>query len=274
MAMQSQLTEAGLHTEEALSLFELRDKVCLITGGSRGIGLAIARAMGTAGARIAITARKENELEGARKSLADFGIEVAAFCSNLGDENGAAPLVEQVAATLGPIDVLVNNAGATWGEPAETLSTKGWHKVIDVNLNGTWALTQAVANHSMLPRRTGSIIMVASVGGLFAQPPGVAQTAAYHASKAAQINLVRALSSEWGGRGVRVNALAPGWFETRMTQATLNADRDSQTARLPLGRFGDVAKDIGGPALFLASDASRYVTGHTLVVDGGMTVVL
>lgn len=261
-------------SEGTPALFDLHGKTCLVTGGSRGIGQAIARALGEAGARVAITARKEAELEESRAALAALGIEVAAFRNDLGQEGEAGPLVDRVTAEFGPIDVLVNNAGATWGEPAETLSSESWHKVIDVNLNGTWALTQAVANGCMLPRGSGSIIMVASVGGLFAQPPGKTQTAAYHASKAAQINLVRALASEWGARGIRVNALAPGWFETRMTEATLNIERDAQTARLPLGRFGDVATDIGGPALFLASDASRYVTGHTLVVDGGMTAVL
>lgn len=255
-------------------LFDMTGKVCLVTGGSRGIGFAIAKALGEAGARVAITARKADELEQAQAELRARGIDVFACQNDVGREAEAAPLVAQVADALGPIDVLVNNAGATWGEAAETVVMDRWRKVIDVNLNGTWALTQAVATHCMLPRTTGSVIMVASVGGLFAQPPGAAQTAAYHASKAAQINLARALAAEWGGRGVRVNALAPGWFETRMTQATLDATREEQTARLPLGRFGDVATDIAGPALFLASEASRYVTGHALVVDGGMTAVL
>ncbi|MEA3001860.1 MAG: hypothetical protein QOH81_648 [Sphingomonadales bacterium] len=257
----------------ASGLFDLEGRTCLVTGGSRGIGFAIARALGEAGARVAITARKTGELDEARAALACLDIEVAAFTSDLGVEDEAASLPDKVIAALGPIDILFNNAGATWGEAAATVARKAWHKVIDVNLNGTWALTQAVANASMLPRRSGSIVMVASVGGLFAQPPGVPPTAAYHASKAAQINLARALASEWGAHGIRVNALLPGWFETRMTSATLAGDTVA-LARVPLGRFGDVETDIAGPALFLASDASRYVTGHALVVDGGMTALL
>jgi gluconate 5-dehydrogenase len=256
------------------SLFALHGKTALVTGGSRGLGFAIARALGEAGARIAITARKAPELEAARAKLAADGVDAVAYQNDLAVEDEAAPLVARVMQDLGPIDVLVNNAGATWGGAASTLELRHWHKIIDVNLNGTWALTQATAVASMLPRRTGSIIMVASVGGIAAQPPDGTPTAAYHASKAAQINLARALASEWGDQGVRVNCLLPGWFETKMAAATIGLRKDALIARLPLGRFGDVATDIAGPALFLASDASRYITGHALVVDGGMTAVL
>ncbi len=258
----------------SLSSFRMDGRTCLVTGGSRGIGFAIAQALGGAGARIAITARKADELEQARAALVAQGIETRAFQNDLADEDKAPDLVAAVTSALGPIDVLFNNAGATWGQAAADVERRRWHHVIDVNLNGTWALTQAVARSSMLPRKSGSIVMVASVGGVAAQPPGTTPTASYHASKAAQINLARALASEWGPHGIRVNALAPGWFDTRMTRATLDQLSAAQLDRLPLGRVGDVDLDIGGPALFLASDASRYVTGHTLVVDGGMTAIL
>ncbi len=256
------------------NVFDLSSKTCLVTGGSRGLGYEMARTLGQAGARVVITARKRDELEDARAALVGLGIEAFAYVNDLGQIEDAEQLAPRIVDEIGPIDVLVNNAGTTWGGEAATVEWRHWKKVVDVNLNGTWALTQGVAKASMLPRKQGSIIMIASVGGIGAQPPGVTPTPAYHATKAAQINLMRALASEWGAHGIRVNAVLPGWFETKMAQATIEGQGHALTDRIPLGRVGDPAEDIGGPVLFLASEASRYVTGHALVVDGGMTAVL
>lgn len=256
------------------SEFRLDGKVCLVTGGSRGLGFGMASALGRAGARVAITARKQAELDTACQELARLGIEARAYVNDLADFATAPQLAEMVKADFGPVDVLVNNAGATWGAPAAALDWAGWQKVVDVNLHGTWALTQAVANSSMLPRQTGSIIMVASVAGLAGVAPKGTHTVAYNTTKAGQINLARSLGSEWGGQGIRVNSILPGWFGTKMTTATLDHHGDEYIARIPLGRFGDPDTDLDGPVLFLASDASKYVTGHALVVDGGMSTVI
>jgi NAD(P)-dependent dehydrogenase (short-subunit alcohol dehydrogenase family) len=253
---------------------DLQGKVCLITGGSRGLGLSMASSLGLAGSRVVITARKSDELEQARGALSDRGIDVFSFCHDLSDIESSVPLVDKIADEVGDIDVLINNAGATWGAPASEVDWRGWQKVMDVNLNGTWALTQAVAKKCMLPRKTGSIINVASVAGLFGVAPGATPTVAYCTSKAGQINLTRALAGEWGRYNVRVNALLPGWFPTKMAKDTIEEHSAHYLARIPLGRFGDTETDLEGPILFLASNASKYVTGQTLTVDGGLTSVI
>jgi NAD(P)-dependent dehydrogenase (short-subunit alcohol dehydrogenase family) len=253
-------------------LFDIEGQVALITGGSRGLGYGMARALGHSGATVVITARKEGELQGAVETLRAEGVNVRGIAADVGKADGAAGLVDQVLAECGHIDVLINNAGATWGAPAEEYPQQAWQKVVDVNLNGTWALTQAVAVRSMIPRRSGSIIIVASTAGLFGNGPNSMQTVAYNATKAGQISLARALAGEWGKYGIRVNSLLPGWFPTRMTKGTLDHDGEAFAQRVPVGRLGEEA-DIYGPILFLASSASRYVTGHMTIVDGGMSAV-
>jgi NAD(P)-dependent dehydrogenase (short-subunit alcohol dehydrogenase family) len=249
---------------------DLAGRVALVTGASRGLGLAMARALGRAGARLIITARKSAELEDAAQQLRSAGIEVLARTADVGTVAATPDLVRDLVNETGQIDVLVNNAGATWGAAAAEHPYEAWQKVMDVNLNGAWVLTQQVAVQSMLPRRSGSIVFVASILGLGGNR-GMTPTVAYNSSKAAQINLARSLAAEWGPHGVRVNALLPGWFLTRMSRGTLAEYGDPLLAAIPLGRFGDPEADITGPMLFLASDMSRYVTGQTLVVDGGMT---
>ncbi|MBS0366346.1 MAG: SDR family oxidoreductase [Proteobacteria bacterium] len=250
------------------------DQVAVITGGSRGLGFAAARVLGRAGARVAITARKEPELDAARATLEVQGIEVFTLKNNIGQAGSAEALVEAVLGHFGQIDILVNNAGATWGEPAEKHGLDAWLRVVDVNLNGTFELTQRVAAQAMIPRGRGAIIFVASVAAFGGNQIGGVPTVAYNATKAAQVNLTKSLAAEWGPHGIRVNALVPGWFSSRMTTATLEAKGGAFLPRIPLGRFGDPELDYGGPLLFLASQASRYVTGTTLVVDGGMTCTL
>jgi gluconate 5-dehydrogenase len=253
-------------------LFDLSGRVALVTGGSRGLGLEIARTYGRAGAKLAISARKPDELEAARAELSGEGLEVEAFRADLGDMAAADPLAQAVIDCFGQIDVLVNNAGLTWGAPAESHPHDAWRKVLAVNLDGVFALSQAVAAKSMLPRSQGSVIIVASVAGMGGSPAPFA-TPAYNASKAGAINLARALATEWGRRGVRVNALCPGWFPTKMSRGTLSTFEQAFLNHIPMGRFGDPLSEIGGPALFLASDASRYMTGAVLAVDGGITAL-
>lgn len=255
-------------------MFSLSGRVALITGGSRGLGFEIARTLGRSGAKVVITARNSDELEHAAEVLRFEGIETLPLHHDVADLDSTAPLIERISQDIGDLDILVNNAGATWGGPAASLEWAGWEKVINVNLNGTWCLTQTVASTMMLPRQTGSIIFISSIAGLGAVAPTGIPTVAYNTTKAAQLNLMRQLASEWSARGVRVNAIAPGWFETKMASKTIHDTQDHVLPRVPAGRWGVPATDIGGPALFLASQASSYVTGHTLVVDGGMSIVI
>jgi gluconate 5-dehydrogenase len=257
----------------ATEIFDLRGRVVLITGASRGLGLAMAKTLGAAGARLVITARKEKELTDAAAELRADGLDVLPLAYDVSDLAAAQPFVARVLDTHQQIDVLINNAGATWGAPASQYPWEGWHKVMDVNVNGTWALTQQVAVQSMLPRRRGTIIIVASVAGLGGSPPSM-PVVAYTTTKAAQINLARSLASEWGASGVRVNALLPGWFPTRMSRQILADHERTMLDSIPLGRFGEAQRDLAGPILFLASDASRYMTGQLLIIDGGQSAVI
>jgi gluconate 5-dehydrogenase len=258
----------------AQNLFDLTGKVALIASGSRGLGVGMAKAPGRAGATVVITARKQAELDEAEPELTAQGCRVRAMRNDLAEAAGIPSLVEAARGRHGEIDVLINNAGATLGSAAESYPDHAWRKVVDVNLNGTWVLTQEVARRAMIPRREGSIIITASLLGLFGNRPGEHQTVAYNTTKAAQINLGRTLAGECGRLGVRVNCILPGWFPTRMTSGTLSGDlAREQVSAVPLGRFGEEA-DLVGPVLFLASSASRYVTGHALPVDGGRSGVL
>jgi gluconate 5-dehydrogenase len=255
-------------------MFDLRGKIALVTGGSRGLGFAMARTLGLAGATVVITARKQQELDEAVAELTDAGCAASAIRNDLADPASIPSLVEDVLTRFGKIDVLVNNAGATWGANAENMPIEAWRKVVEVNLNGTWALTQEVARRSMIPRRQGSIVIISSLLGTLGNRPGEHATVAYNTTKAAQINLARTLAGEWGVHGVRVNCILPGWFLTKMTNGTLTGEVGARYVEaIPLARLGE-SEDLAGPILFLASDASCYVTGQSLAVDGGRSAVL
>jgi gluconate 5-dehydrogenase len=173
---------------------------------------------------------------------------------------------------MGCIDILVNNAGATWGAPAEDYPLHAWDKVMNLNVRSVFLFSQHVARRSMIPRREGRILVMASAGGLRGSGPGI-QTVAYNTSKAAAINLTRSLAGEWGEFGINVNALAPGWFPTRMTQGTLEAQGLEELAsRAPLRRLGD-DEDLKGAAVLLCSAAGKHITGQVLVIDGGVSAI-
>jgi NAD(P)-dependent dehydrogenase (short-subunit alcohol dehydrogenase family) len=260
-------------TRTASQLFNLSGKIALITGGSRGLGLQIAHALGEQGATIVVTSRKAEELEIACKELAGAGIQASYFAANAADEAALAHLVGEVMAIHGRIDILVNNAGATWGAPAEDHPLDAWDKVMNLNVRSMFALSQLVAKQSMIPNQYGRIINVASIAGLFGNAPGTMQTIAYNTSKGAAVNFTRALAGEWGKYGITVNALAPGFFPSKMTKGVLAAfGEDTLASHAPLGRIGD-DEDLKGAALLFASDAGKHITGQILAVDGGVSAV-
>jgi len=249
------------------NLFDLTGKVALITGGSRGLGLQMARALGGMGAKVAITARKADELVEAQAALEAEGIEVLAVANDVSDLAGIPALVDGVVARFGTIDILVNNAGTTWGAPAEDYPAEAWRKVMTLNVDAMFFLSQYVGKHVMIPKRRGKIINISSVAGLAGNPPGM-QTIAYNTSKGADINFTRALAAEWGRYNINVNAICPGFFPSKMSAGLLSRIEQVVIAMTPLQRIGG-DEDLMGVVVFLASEASRHVTGQYLAVDGG-----
>ena len=247
-------------------LFELGGKVALVTGGSRGLGLQIAKGLGEMGAAIAVSARKPQELAQAQAELANHGIDALTVVNDLSKPEQVPALVEAVVNRYGRIDILVNNAGTSWGAPAEEHSLDAWNKVMTLNATSVFALSQAVANRCFIPQRSGNIIVIASVAALHVSMQ--MKAAAYYASKAAALNLMRALAVEWGQYGIRVNPICPGFFPSKLASGLLETIEASVIARTPLGRLGGDT-DLQGAAVYLASEASRHVTGQYIAVDGG-----
>lgn len=253
-------------------LLNLSGKSALITGGSRGLGLQIAEALGEMGARVAISARKKDELDQAVLHLKKQKIECEAFVCDVGKREQIAPLADAVLKKFGKVDILVNNAGATWGAPAEDHPVEAWDKLVNVNLNAAFLLSQQIAKRSMIPAKWGRIINTASIAGLTASDPRVVRTVAYNATKHGLVGLTRQLAAEWGEHGITVNAICPGFFPSRMTQATLDALGKLVLEVTPTKRLGS-DEDLKGLAVLLASEASRHITGQAIAVDGGATII-
>ena len=250
-------------------LLDLSGRIALVTGGSRGLGLQIAEALVEMGAKVAITARKKDELDAAVSRL---GPQAKAFVCDIGKRESINPLVDQVLASFGKVDILVNNAGATWGAPAEDHPLEAWDKLVSVNLSGAFVLTQLIARRSMIPAKWGRIINVASIAGLLGQDPRFAPTAAYTATKHGLVGLTRQLAAEWGVHGITVNAICPGFFPSRMTRATLDKVSSEIKNLTPNRRLGG-DEDLKGLAVLLASEASRHISGQAIGVDGGASAV-
>ncbi|MBB4845436.1 gluconate 5-dehydrogenase [Paucibacter oligotrophus] len=254
------------------SLFDLGGQVALITGGSRGLGLQIAESLGEAGAKIMLTSRKAADLEEAVAHLQARGIDARWIAADAADELQARRVVSETLERLGQIDILVNNAGASWGAPAQEHPLEAWDKVMDLNVRSLFVFAQAVAQQSMIPRRHGRIINIASIAGLAGNPSAM-KTIAYNTSKGAVVNFTRALAGEWGEFGITVNALAPGFFPSKMTKGLLAAlGENTLAAAAPLRRIGD-DEDLKGAALLFASRAGKHITGQILAVDGGVSAI-
>jgi NAD(P)-dependent dehydrogenase (short-subunit alcohol dehydrogenase family) len=252
-------------------LLDITGRTALITGGSRGLGLQLAEALGEMGARVALVARKRDELEVAAAHLRSQNIEALPLPCDMSNSAAIAPMVEQAIAALGPIDILVNNAGATWGATTLDHPLEAWQKVINLNLTAMFVVCQEVGRRSMVPRRSGKIINIASIlglvgGGESGRPP----TLAYNTSKAGVINFTRSLAVEWAQYNINVNAIAPGFFPTKMTKGVMEMMGEAVAHHAPMKRVGG-PEDLKGVAALFASDACSFITGQVIAVDGGVT---
>lgn len=254
-------------------LFDLTGQVALVTGGSRGLGLQMAHALGEAGAKIMLSSRKAADLEEAAAQLQAAGIDARWIAADCGKEEDIRRLATETLERMGNIDILVNNAGASWGAPAEEHPVEAWDKVMNLNVRGYFLLSQEVAKRCMIPRRKGRILNVASIAGLAGNPSEM-KTIAYNTSKGAVLNFTRALAGEWGEYGITVNAICPGFFPSKMTYGLLEKlGADNMAKGAPLRRLGD-DEDLKGLALLFASDAGKHITGQWLAVDGGVSAII
>jgi len=250
-------------------LFDLTGKVALVTGGSRGLGEEMAEGLAEAGAHLMLLARREQWLSPAVEAMKGRGFRCEGMLCDVSKPDEVKAAVEKTVEIYGRIDILINNAGVSWGAPPEEMPLDKWQMVIDVNLTGAFLFSQAAAAH-MIRQKYGRIVNVASISGLLGSLS--LQTAGYVASKGGLISLTRDLAAAWADHNIRVNAIAPGFFPSRMTEKVLPRMQEYLTNRVPMRRAG-VPGELKGVAVFLAADASNYITGQTIVVDGGVTAV-
>ena len=260
-------------TRTVQQLFDLKGKTALVTGGSRGLGLQVAHALGEAGARIMLSSRKAADLEQAAAELQSAGIDASWIAADCSREDDTRRLADETIQRMGAVDILVNNAGASWGAPAESHPPEAWDKVMNLNVRGYFVLSQQIANAYMIPNKTGRIINMASIAGLGGNPAEM-QTLAYNTSKTAVIGFTKALAAEWGRYGITVNAICPGFFKTKMATALIESmGEEKMVNAAPMRRLGD-DEDLKGLALLYASDAGKHITGQWLAVDGGVSAVV
>ena len=249
-------------------LFDLTGRVAIVTGGSIGLGRQMAAGLAEMGANLVLCARQAERCQQAAEELRQLGVKAIAAACDVKSQASIQGLVQAALAEFGRIDILINNAGISWGAPAEEMSLEDWNKVIETNLTGTFLCAQAVGK-VMIKQGRGKIINIASVAGLGGAPPEL-PAIGYHASKGGVISFTKDLACKWAAYNVQVNAIAPGWFPTHMSNRVLERNRELFLSHIPLRRFGK-DYDLKGAAVYLASDASDFVTGHVLVVDGGQS---
>jgi gluconate 5-dehydrogenase len=250
-------------------LFDLTGRVAIVTGGGTGIGRQMATGLAESGADVVLCARKHERCEQVAAELERLDVRALGLRCDVRDPADIEAVVDRTRADFGRIDVLVNNAGTSWGAPAEDHPLEGWQKVIDVNLTGVFLFAQA-AGRVMIEQQGGKIVNIASVAALGGAPPELMNAVAYNASKAGVVGFTRDLATKWARHGINVNAIAPGWFPSDMNRVLLDAQPDAYLEHIPLRRFGG-PDDLKGAVVFLASRASDYVTGQVVVVDGGQS---
>lgn len=252
-------------------LFNLEGEIAVITGGATGLGRQIAEAFADAGAHLVICARDFDRCRQAADELGRHGKRALGLHCDVTSESDVTGMVQQALSEFGRVDILVNNSGLAWAGSPESLSLHDWQRVLDVNLNGVFLVSQAVGR-VMITQNAGRIINIASIAGIMGSSPEVVDTIAYSTSKAAVIHFTRDLACKWARHGIRVNCIAPGWFSTKMSRRVIEVRGEEIVSRIPLGRLGN-DDDLKGAAVFLASAASSYITGQTFVVDGGMSLL-
>jgi NAD(P)-dependent dehydrogenase (short-subunit alcohol dehydrogenase family) len=250
-------------------LFDLTDRVAIVTGGSRGLGLEMAEGLAEAGAALMLCARRKEWLTPAVNEMRARHFNVDGAICDVSRADQVHAVVDKTMETYGRIDILINNAGVSWGAEAEDLPLDKWQKVIDINLTGAFLFSQA-AGREMLKREYGRIVNVSSLAGLKASVKGP-HYAAYAASKAGLMGLTRELAASWGRKGIRVNAIAPGFFHSRLADPAIPIAEPEIKASSPIGRVGE-AGELKGVVVFLVSDASNYITGQVIAVDGGRSI--
>jgi NAD(P)-dependent dehydrogenase (short-subunit alcohol dehydrogenase family) len=252
-------------------LLDLSGKVALVTGGSRGLGKEMAEGLAEAGASLMLLARREEWLTPTVEEFRARGIRCEGMLCDVCNPDEVQAVVDKTIATYGQIDILVNNAGVTWGESIEEHQLEKWNLVLQINLTGVFLFSQR-AGREMLKRKSGVIINVASIAGIKGTMETGQHIVSYVAAKGGLIAMTREFAAKWARRGIRINAIAPGFFHSRMTEKVLEHAQAEIEAAVPMGRIGDEG-ELKGVAVFLASPASGYITGQTIVVDGGSTIV-
>lgn len=254
---------------KSMELFNLEGKTAIVTGGGTGLGLQMAFGLAEAGANIVVCSRKVEKCREAAGKIESLGVKALGLRCDINREDEAEDVVKTTVKEFGRIDILVNNSGRTWGGAVEDLELENWRKVIDVNVTGTFILTQK-AGREMIRQKSGKIINIVSYAGLLGTDPEYLNAVAYNTSKGALVAFTKDLAVKWAGYGIQVNAIAPGWFGTEMTKWSMEHQSKKMLDRIVQRRFGG-EDDLKGAIVFLASKASDYVTGQVLSVDGGLT---